>query len=104
MGGRATPGAARAAATTTDLVLRTGAAVGRSGVTVDLERLTIAANDVCVFENGAPSAAPLKEREKAFAAETVTLDIALGLGKASNEFFTSDLTEGYVQVNAHYMT
>jgi glutamate N-acetyltransferase/amino-acid N-acetyltransferase len=80
------------------------AAIGRSGVTVDLARLSIAANDVCMFAGGAPSDAPLAERERAFAASTVILDIDLNLGDGFDEFFTCDLTEGYIQVNAHYMT
>ena len=80
------------------------AAIGRSGVTIDLTQLRISANGVSLFEHGAPADSPLKARQSAFAAESVMIEVALGLGDGSDEFFTCDLTEGYVQVNSHYMT
>lgn len=80
------------------------AAIGRSGVPVDFEKLTVAANGVRLFEKGAPVGGSLAECQRAFAADAVTLDISLEAGHASEEFFTCDLTEGYIQINSHYMT
>jgi glutamate N-acetyltransferase / amino-acid N-acetyltransferase len=80
------------------------AAIGRSGVAIDIAKIRISANDVPLFETGAPADSPLKHRQQAFAADTVFLLISLGSGSAADEFFTCDLTEGYVEVNSHYMT
>jgi glutamate N-acetyltransferase/amino-acid N-acetyltransferase len=80
------------------------AAAGRSGVVIDPQRIAIAANGVPMFADGAPADSSLTARQRAFAGETVLIDIDLGQGSASDEFFTCDLTEGYVRVNSHYMT
>jgi glutamate N-acetyltransferase/amino-acid N-acetyltransferase len=80
------------------------AAIGRSGVAVDLNRIVVSAGGVVLFAAGVPSDSPLEARQRAFAATTVVLDIHLAQGEAFEEFFTCDLTEGYVQINAHYMT
>jgi glutamate N-acetyltransferase/amino-acid N-acetyltransferase len=80
------------------------AAIGRSSIAIDIAKIRILANDVPLFENGAPSSSPLKDRQRAFAAESVMIQVQLGLGVGGDEFFTCDLTEGYVEVNSHYMT
>ena len=80
------------------------AAIGRSGVNVDLAKIRILANDVPLFSGGGPADSPLADRQAAFRAQTVVLSIHLDQGSASDEFFTCDLTEGYIQVNSHYMT
>jgi glutamate N-acetyltransferase/amino-acid N-acetyltransferase len=83
---------------------RVVAAVGRSGVAIAPNRLIIAANDVPLFSHGSPAQGPQQRKEKAFQQQTVVLDIDLGLGHATDEFFTCDLTEDYVRINSHYMT
>jgi glutamate N-acetyltransferase/amino-acid N-acetyltransferase len=78
------------------------AAAGRSGVDLDPDRITLRVNDLLLFENGSPSATPRDALVNAYRQDEVVLDIDLQLGDARDEFFTCDLTEGYVQVNAEY--
>ncbi|MCI0632153.1 MAG: bifunctional glutamate N-acetyltransferase/amino-acid acetyltransferase ArgJ [Phycisphaerales bacterium] len=80
------------------------AAAGRSGVNIDPNRITVAANGVPLFANGRPTDTPLPAQQTAFQSDTVVLDIGLGQGSASDEYFTCDLTEGYVRINSHYRT
>jgi glutamate N-acetyltransferase / amino-acid N-acetyltransferase len=80
------------------------AAIGRSGVEIDIARIRILANDVPLFANGAPADSLLADRQEAFRSQTVTITIHLGQGQGSDEFFTCDLTEGYIHVNSNYMT
>ena len=80
------------------------AAAGRSGVEIDPQQLAVFANDVPLFANGAPVATPLSQQQRAFAQPLVVLELRLGQGGAEDEFFTCDLTEGYVRINSHYKT
>lgn len=80
------------------------AAIGRSGVAIDPNRITVAANGVPLFAGGRPCDTPLSRQQKAFEADTVVLEIGLGAGLAADEFFTCDLTEEYVRINSHYRT
>ena len=78
------------------------AAVGRSGVDLDPDRVTLRVNDLLLFENGSPSTTPRDALVNAYRQAEFVLDIDLHSGSACDEFFTCDLTEGYVQVNAEY--
>ena len=80
------------------------AAAGRSGVEIEPNRMSVSANGVPLFADGAPVDTPLAEQERAFQADTVLLNIELNQGAAWDEFFTCDMTEGYVRVNSHYRT
>jgi glutamate N-acetyltransferase/amino-acid N-acetyltransferase len=80
------------------------AALGRSGVEVDFSTLRVTVGGVRLFESGAPADSPLTDRERAFAGPTVTIDIDLARGAGSDECFTCDLTEGYVEINSRYTT
>jgi glutamate N-acetyltransferase / amino-acid N-acetyltransferase len=78
------------------------AAVGRSGVELDVDRVSIWIGDVWVAENGA--ARPYIEEDAAAAMQQdpVRLRIRLGEGAASGWLWTSDFSRGYVDINAHY--
>jgi glutamate N-acetyltransferase/amino-acid N-acetyltransferase len=80
------------------------AAAGRSGVLIDPDKFTLRVNDLLVFTNGAPSSTPESQVAAAYATAEIVLDIDLGLGSASDEFMTCDLTEQYVRINADYTT
>jgi glutamate N-acetyltransferase / amino-acid N-acetyltransferase len=80
------------------------AAIGRSGVEIDFNRLTVRANDVPLYANGGPAPGPESQRAAAFADSTVRIDIDLDLDLSCDEFFTCDLTEGYIDINGRYMT
>jgi glutamate N-acetyltransferase/amino-acid N-acetyltransferase len=78
------------------------AAAGRAGVDIDGDRVSIWIGDVAVAGNGAAL-----EYEEAVAAAAMREDpvrfrIDLGRGEAGARMWTSDLTRGYVDINAHY--
>jgi glutamate N-acetyltransferase/amino-acid N-acetyltransferase len=78
------------------------AAAGRAGVDLDAERISIWIGDVQVAERGA--ARPYEEKAAAAAMreDPVRLRLDLGRGPATGRMWTSDLTSGYVDINAHY--
>jgi glutamate N-acetyltransferase/amino-acid N-acetyltransferase len=80
------------------------AAVGRAGVEIDGDRVSIWIGDVRVAENGA--AVEYEETRAAGAMEEdpVRIRIDLGGGEAEGWMWTSDLSHGYVEINAHYRT
>ncbi|MCA9285653.1 MAG: bifunctional glutamate N-acetyltransferase/amino-acid acetyltransferase ArgJ [Phycisphaerales bacterium] len=80
------------------------AAIGRSGATLDLERLVVDADGVRLFEHGAPQPTTAAQRARIFKGDPVTIEIRLGLGTAADEFMTCDLTKGYVEINSEYTT
>ena len=80
------------------------AAAGRSGVRFDPARLTVRANGVPMYINGAPADTPLAEQQQIFQQKNLTLDLDLAQGDSTDEFFTCDLTEEYIRINSHYRT
>jgi glutamate N-acetyltransferase/amino-acid N-acetyltransferase len=78
------------------------AAAGRSGVELDMARVSIWIGDVWVAENGA-----LRDYDEATAAAAMREDpvrfrIRVGDGPATGWMWTSDLSRGYVDINSHY--
>ena len=81
------------------------AAAGRSGVAIDVERVTITIGAEPVFEFGMRAAgfdeaathAVMLERE-------YTISLHLGMGEAECRYVTCDMTEEYVRINADYST
>jgi glutamate N-acetyltransferase / amino-acid N-acetyltransferase len=78
------------------------AAVGRSGVELDVNRVAIWIGDVCVADRGqardydeAVAAAAMRE-------DPVRFRIRLGEGEAAGWMWTSDLSRQYVDINSHY--
>ena len=80
------------------------AAIGRSGVDLDLSRLVVSAGDAPLFRNGSPASEDIASQGRAFHGPDVILQIELGAGDADEEFFSCDLTEQYVRMNATYTT
>ncbi len=79
------------------------AALGRAGVTLDLDRVEIRLQGIPLYRGGA---LPF-DREaasRAMRAEEVEVEIDLALGPFAGEAWGCDLTEGYVRVNALYTT
>ncbi len=78
------------------------AAAGRAGIAFDVSRVSIWIGDVPVAAGGAA----LDYQETAAAAamreDPVRLRVRLGEGTASGWIWTSDLSAGYVEINAHY--
>jgi glutamate N-acetyltransferase/amino-acid N-acetyltransferase len=78
------------------------ACVGRAGVPLDIGRVAIWIGDVPVAERGAALAYEEKTAAAAMRQDPVRLRVRLGEGEASGWLWTSDLTRGYVDINAHY--
>ncbi len=80
------------------------AAAGRAGVEVQGDRVSIWIGDVWVAEGGVA-----REYEEARAAtameeDPVRIKVHLGEGEATGWMWTSDLSNEYVNINAHYRT
>lgn len=78
-------------------------AVGKSGEAADRDKLSIWFGEHCVARNGERAA----EYDESVAAgymkqPVITIRINVGVGKASAEVWTCDLTHGYVSINADY--
>ncbi len=80
------------------------AAVGRSGVELDPRRVELRAGGVTLFAAGRPIGSPVNDDFNPFQGSCIQIEINLNQGCAAEEFFTCDLTEDYVRINADRMT
>lgn len=82
---------------------RVMAAIGRAGIKMREERVSIEFNGVRVVEKGLDSG---KEREaaRAMKQDTLTVVVDLQCGRKSGKVWTSDLTYEYVKINSAYRT
>ena len=78
------------------------AAVGRSGVPLEVSRVSIWIGDVHVAQGGAARDYAEATAAAAMREDPVRLRIRLGEGDAAGWMWTSDFSHGYVDVNAHY--
>jgi glutamate N-acetyltransferase/amino-acid N-acetyltransferase len=78
------------------------AAVGRSGVAVDVDRVDIFLGDVWVAEGGRARDYDEDAAHRAMIADPVRIRVRLGQGQAAGWIWTSDFSRGYVDINAHY--
>ena len=81
---------------------RVAAAVGRSGVPIRPEILTIAFGDACVLLRGAICADSEELATAELRKEEVLLRVDLGMGAGRAITWTCDLSEAYVRINASY--
>jgi glutamate N-acetyltransferase/amino-acid N-acetyltransferase len=80
-------------------------AAGNSGVAFDPRKTDITMQGVAVCKGGL--AAPFSEAELKARLDAPECEIRLvvrGTGKGSTKFWTCDLTEGYIRINASYRT
>jgi glutamate N-acetyltransferase/amino-acid N-acetyltransferase len=81
------------------------AAIGASGADVPAEKISLSVNGIAIARGGiavgkrAEARAHRKLRQK-----EITLTVGLGLGKAEVLYYTTDLSEDYVKINAAYRT
>lgn len=82
---------------------RVMAAIGRSGIKMKEERVSIEFNGIKVVEKGLDTG---KEKEAARAMKQSTLMVSVDLksGKSASTIWTSDLTYEYVKINSAYRT
>ncbi len=82
------------------------AAVGRAPVdSLNVEKVSLFINDVCVLDQGSPAKDYSEERgQQAMAPEEITLRIVLNDGDSSATVWTTDLSHEYIRINAEYRT
>ncbi|BCG62823.1 MAG: glutamate N-acetyltransferase/amino-acid N-acetyltransferase [Methyloprofundus sp.] len=82
------------------------AAVGRAGIEqLDVERITIYLDDVCIVENGGRAAAYTEVAgQKIMDQEEITVTVVLGRGEMQQQVLTCDFSYDYVRINAEYRT
>ena len=82
------------------------AAVGRSvSQDLDIERVRVFLDEVCIVENGARAEGYREEDgQRAMDREEITVRIALGSGDHNATVWTTDLSHDYVTINAEYRT
>jgi glutamate N-acetyltransferase/amino-acid N-acetyltransferase len=82
------------------------AAVGRAPVSrLDVGKVAVWLNDVCVVRNGGLAPDYTEARgAAAMRAEEITIRIELGLGQESARIWTCDFSHDYVRINAEYRT
>ena len=81
------------------------AAVGYSGATIDQTRLSLCFDDVCMARNGIFAGGNAEQRgTEVLGKREFTVSVDLGLGNGRATVYTSDLSHGYVSINADYRT
>jgi glutamate N-acetyltransferase / amino-acid N-acetyltransferase len=78
------------------------AALGRAGAEVDVSGVDIWIGDIWVAEGGRARTYEEKLAAAAMHEDPVRLRVALRDGSASSWMWTTDLSHGYVDINAHY--
>ena len=80
------------------------AAVGRSGVkNMDLSKIQIFLDDVCIVSNGARAVSYTEEAgSKVMQQDELSIRIDMGRGDVNETVWTTDLSHEYVSINADY--
>lgn len=79
------------------------AAVGRSGVEFELDKIQIYLDDVCIVSNGGRDAAYTEEQgQRVMNQSEILIRIDLNTGDQQARIWTSDLSYDYVKINAEY--
>ena len=80
-------------------------AVGNSGAKCAELKTRIWFDDVCVFDRGKVASAEANARlAEVMKRRAFEVRVSLGMGKSSDAVYTSDLSHGYVSINADYTT
>ena len=80
------------------------AAIGRAGLSdLDLDKVRVYLNDVCIVEQGARAVSYTEQAGQAVMHEAeITIRVLLGRGTARSRVWTTDLSHEYVRINAEY--
>ena len=80
------------------------AAIGRAPIEqLDVAKVAIFLNDLCVVRNGAPDAGYTEAQGLAvMRLPEIRIGVELGAGSATACIWTSDLSHDYVRINAEY--
>ncbi len=79
-------------------------AAGYSGIFFDPDRATLSMCRIPVFRRGAPVLANKPKAERSLKADSILIDLDLGIGSHSARVWTCDLTHGYIDINASYIS
>ena len=80
-------------------------AVGKSfDPSIQPAKITVRFGDTAVFKKGAPVDCDLDALRAYLGQKEVSINVHLGIGKASARVWGCDLTEGYIKENAYYTT
>ena len=80
------------------------AAIGRSGVTVNLEKISVHLGGQQLFSKGGACKFDHQRAHQYMSQPEYEIKITLGMGKSNLEFLSCDLTAEYVRLNADYTT
>jgi len=81
------------------------AAVGRSGVEMDISEIEIYLDDVCIVNQGGRAQTYTEEQGQAvMSREEITIKVDMNNGMQGARIWTSDLSYDYVKINAEYRT
>ncbi|MBL1320325.1 MAG: bifunctional glutamate N-acetyltransferase/amino-acid acetyltransferase ArgJ [Methylophaga sp.] len=82
------------------------AAVGRAGIeALDVTKIAIYLDDVCIVEQGEPSQSYTEEKgQQVMDKEEFIITVELGRGQAEDAVWTCDFSYDYVKINAEYRT
>lgn len=80
------------------------AAIGRAPVArLDVNKISVYLNDVCVVRNGGVAADYTEAQGSAVMRQAeITIRVELGLGEAASRIWTCDFSHDYVRINAEY--
>jgi glutamate N-acetyltransferase/amino-acid N-acetyltransferase len=80
------------------------AAIGRAPIAqLDVAKVAIHLNELCVVRNGAPDAGYTEAKGLAvMRLPEIRIGVGLGAGSATAQVWTSDLSHDYVRINAEY--
>ena len=79
------------------------AAVGRSGVDFELDKIQIYLGDVCIVSNGGRDPAYTEEQgQQVMNQQEIVIRVELNTGNESACIWTSDLSYDYVKINSEY--
>lgn len=79
-------------------------AIGNAGLdSLDVSRVKVFLNDVCIVDNGGRAPAYTEEQGAAvMKQEEITIRVCLGRGQARDTVYTCDFSYDYVKINADY--
>ena len=81
------------------------AAIGRAGVTDDVDAVSLSINGVLIAENGARASGYSEEAGvQAMASSDLLIEVVLNRGAESAVVWTTDFSYDYVKINAEYRT
>ncbi len=79
-------------------------AVGYSGVPFDPDTVGLSLNGIPIFRNGSPVGSTRARAKKSMKNHDLQIDVDLAGGRAAAKVWTCDLSHGYVDINASYIS